>query len=304
MGNEKSNKLELNELVQNERNDVDIVEKLMGSMGRWQVCICFALMLCKIPIAWHQLSVLIIAPPIASFCIDNVTDTCSPNCSDIVFDRSLFTETIQSQWNLVCNKSQLPHVSQTLVLLGVFIGNLVFGMIADKFGRRKPLIAAVVIQSVGSIAAAFVPWFWIFSICRFIAALGTGGMIVTSFVLLIEIIGSKWRTHIAILFQIPFDLGQASLGLIGYFFRDWQQIQLVISIPPILLLSYYWILPESPRWLLLNKKAEDAIHVLRTAARFNKVQQHTIESDVGVTFGNGRMLSYRRDDFTIYFDQE
>ena len=37
---------------------------------------------------------------------------------------------------------------------------------------------------------------------------------------------------------------------VAYFIRDWQPLQLAISIPSLLLLSYYWFIPESPRWLL------------------------------------------------------
>lgn len=47
--------------------------------------------------------------------------------------RSLFTETIQSQWDLVCEKTQLANFAQTVTMLGILCGNMVFGILSDKY---------------------------------------------------------------------------------------------------------------------------------------------------------------------------
>jgi Sugar (and other) transporter len=44
---------------------------------------------------------------------------------------------------------------------------------------------------------------------------------------------------------------------VAYFVRDWENLQLTISIPSLLLISYYWFIPESPRWLIsVNRYAK------------------------------------------------
>lgn len=58
-----------------------------------------------------------------------------------------------------------------------------------RFGRRNPLVWAVIIQVATGTAAAFSPWFWLFLIMRFLSACATGGTMVTSFVLVMELIG-------------------------------------------------------------------------------------------------------------------
>lgn len=269
-------------LPQKEDKDDDIVEKSMGVMGRWQIFICISVFLCKLPIAWHQLNIVLLAPPTVFSCVDNVTEKCSSNCSNIVFDRSLFSNTIQMEWNLVCERSQLVNFAQTITMLGILVGNFIFGILSDKFGRRNPLIWAVLIQLISGTAIAFTPWFWVFLVLRFISAAATGGTMVTSFVLVMEIIGTKWRTTLGILYQIPFNLGHLSLALIGYFIRDWHYVQLAITLPSLLLISYYWIIPESPRWLLAVGKPEKAIKVMEKACRFNKIKANSIKDDVEI----------------------
>lgn len=55
-----------------------------------------------------------------------------------------------------------------------------------------------------------------------------------------EIVGGKWRTIVSTLYHIPFNIGHMTLPLFAYYTRDWRAFQLGISIPSILLLSYYW----------------------------------------------------------------
>ncbi|KAK5650952.1 hypothetical protein RI129_001981 [Pyrocoelia pectoralis] len=236
--------------------------------------------MCRVPGMWQQLSIIVIAPPINVTCVDNITDKCSTNCSDVIYDRSVFTETIQTQWNLICDKSQLPYLAQTITICGIMVGSFLFGMLSDKYGRRNPLIYGVILQLMSSGAIAFAPWFWLFVILRFTAAIATGGVMVTSFVLIMELIGVKWRTQLGVICHVPYNLGQPSLALIAYFFRDWHHIQLAITLPCLLLLSYYWIVPESPRWLLATRKPDKAIEVMQKAAHCNKLQSNSIEGDV------------------------
>lgn len=61
----------------------------------------------------------------------------------------------------------------------------------DNFrsGRSKPMIVAVIIQVISGSLCAFVPWLWAFLLLRFVVATATGGTMVTSFVLVMELIG-------------------------------------------------------------------------------------------------------------------
>ena len=55
-----------------------------------------------------------------------------------------------------------------------------------------------------------------------------------------EICGPKYRTWFGILTQFPFGIGAAILPLIAYFVRQWVTLQIVIAVPSVLLVLYYW----------------------------------------------------------------
>ncbi|EFA04006.1 organic cation transporter protein [Tribolium castaneum] len=258
----------------------DIIQKSIGVFGRWHVAVCFIIFLVKFPVAWHQLSIVFLAPPMKFSCIDNDTDKCSSNCSEHIFDRTIFAETIITQWDLVCGRTHLASLAQTVTMFGILSGNMLFGYLSDRFGRRGPLTGAVILQVVSGTCTAFAPYFPLFLFMRFLAALSTGGTMVISFVLVMELVGLEWRTTLGILYQIPFNLGHLLLPLFAYFLRDWRYFQITISLPAVILISYYWILPESPRWLLTVGKKDKAIKLLEKAAHYNKLPTEHIKEDV------------------------
>ncbi|XP_059619532.1 organic cation transporter protein isoform X2 [Phlebotomus argentipes] len=263
----------------------DPIQKSISGFGWWQLMVFVTICLLKFPVAWHQMSIIFLAPPIDYHCVEpegfnGTLGRCDTKCNGHVFDRSVFQETITTQWNLICAQDQLANASQTIFMLGILIGNVVFGSLADKFGRRGPLVFAVLIQLVSGVATAFAPWFWLFCLLRFLTALATGGTMLTSFVLIMEIIGVKWRELLSVIYQIPFNLGHLTLPIFAYFIRDWRHLQLALSIPSILLVSYYWLVPESPRWLITVGRVEEASRILKKAAEMNKMPTDTINKNL------------------------
>lgn len=141
-------------------------------------------------------------------------------------------------------------------------------------------MTAVFIQIASGIATAFVPWFWLYILLRFITAVATGGTMTTSFVLIMELVGIRYREMISVMFHIPFNLGHLTLPLFAYFIRDWRYLQMALSVPSVVLISYYWLVPESPRWLFAVGRVEESAAVLTTAARHNRLDTQHIESDL------------------------
>lgn len=103
---------------------------------------------------------------------------------------------------------------------------------------------------------------------------------VTSFVLVMEIIGIKWREMFSVLYQIPFNLGHFTLPIFAYFLRDWHDLQFALSIPSVILLSYYWLVPESPRWLFTVGRVDESVKILEKAAKMNNRQIDSIRSNL------------------------
>lgn len=107
-----------------------------------------------------------------------------------------------------------------------------------------------------------------------------------------ELIGTKWRELISVLYQVPFNLGHLTLPIFAYYFRDWHHLQFALSIPSIVLISYYWLVPESPRWLFTVGRINESATVLEKAAAANKrptesiklnLEKHAISTNTSAT---------------------
>lgn len=93
-----------------------------------------------------------------------------------------------------------------------------------------------------------------------------------------EITGVKWRELILVLYQIPFNLGHLTLAGFAYFIRDWHYLQFALSIPSVVLISYYWLIPESPRWLFAAGRLKEASSQLEKAAKVNSLPTENIHA--------------------------
>lgn len=261
---------------------IDPIQKSIGHFGKWQLLMCLLLFSIKIPGMWHQINIIFFAPPISFECIDTAIDKCDKNCTEIIYDRSIFKQTIQMEWNLICDYAQLANLTQTSFMFGIMIGSLLFGWLSDKFGRRSPLVFGTIIQLIFGVATAFVPWFWLFCAMRFVTGIATGGTMIVSFVLIMELIGDKWRELVSILYQVPLEFAHASLPLLAWIFPDWRHLQLVLSSVSVVFISYHWLLPESPKWLLAIGRVDDAAIVLQKAAKINNLPTECIRSDLNL----------------------
>lgn len=155
-------------------------------------------------------------------------------------------------------------------MIGILIGNLIFGRLADAYGRRRPLLCAVALQAASGCASAAAPEYWSFIVFRLLSTIATGGTMVISFVMVVEAVGGKARTTAGLLYQLPFNLGHLTLVGLAYWLRDWRYLQLGLSLPSVLLLGALTMaLTESPRWLLASGRLEECQIVLERIASRN-----------------------------------
>ena len=101
--------------------------------------------------------------------------------------------------------------------------------------------------------------------------LGSIGVFAIPFTLNVELVGNKYKTIVGLLYQTPFAIGEVLIGVAALFIRDYRWFQTALAIPCVLMLGLYFIIPESPRWLITKKKYKEAQKVIMSAAKFNKV---------------------------------
>ncbi|XP_023780358.1 solute carrier family 22 member 3-like isoform X2 [Cyanistes caeruleus] len=175
---------------------------------------------------------------------------------------------IVSEYDLVCGNGWMLDLSQAILNLGFLAGAFLLGYAADRYGRIPIYLLSCLGVGICGIIVAFSPNFTVFLIFRFLQGMFGKGTWMTCYVIVTEIVGSDQRI-VGIVIQIFFTLGIIILPGIAYLIPTWQGIQLAISLPNFLFLLYYWVVPESPRWLLTRRKGEKALKIMRNIAKHN-----------------------------------
>lgn len=244
----------------------------LGSVGPWQIKIFLLMAFLKFPTAWTLLGLIFMGASVPHHCVGSDKECEDANgeaCTAWEYNRTVFKQTINTEWDLVCGKSQLVNFAQMTFMIGIMFGTFLFSMASDRWGRKTPLIIAGILQLVTGVATAFVPWYWGFIVLRFVQALSVGGTMTISFVLCMEVLSGSWRTIMASLTHIPFNLGTIIMSGLAWLTREWRTFQLAISLPIILIFLYPWLITESPRWLLAVGRDREALKILQAAATRN-----------------------------------
>lgn len=129
------------------------------------------------------------------------------------------------------------------------------------------MLISLFLEVVFVAISAAVTEFWMFIVCRFLIGTMVGGTMLSCYVLVIELCGKSFRPYMSGLSEVSLMLSYISLPIIAYFVREWRTLQLVTSLPWIIVAVYYWLIPESPRWLISVGKRKEAIAVLTKIAK-------------------------------------
>ncbi|XP_055289374.1 solute carrier family 22 member 3 [Moschus berezovskii] len=191
--------------------------------------------------------------------------------------------TIVSEFDLVCVNAWMLDLTQAILNLGFLAGAFTLGYAADRYGRIVIYLLSCFGVGVTGVVVAFAPNFPVFVIFRFLQGVFGKGTWMTCYVIVTEIVGSKQRRIVGIVIQMFFTLGIIILPGIAYFIPNWQGIQLAITLPNFLFLLYYWVVPESPRWLITRKKGDKALKILRSIAKCNGKYLSPNYSEITVT---------------------
>ncbi|CAD6187676.1 unnamed protein product [Caenorhabditis auriculariae] len=201
-------------------------------------------------------------------------EQCSLNgtsCNRRVFDKSTVKYTAIERWDITCDRNWIKATIQAAYYVGQMAGSMIFGVLGDKIGRKKVFFLAIAIQLTCGLLISLAPTWWLYAILRAGTGFSHPGIFVIAVVIGMELVGPKYRKLASVITGGFFALGQILLGVEAIFITDYRWLHVLIASPAIFFLSYWWIVPESARWLVSQKKYKEADVVLQKAARTNGV---------------------------------
>uniref|UniRef100_A0A8C9JJY1 Solute carrier family 22 member 11 n=1 Tax=Panthera tigris altaica TaxID=74533 RepID=A0A8C9JJY1_PANTA len=215
-----------------------------GGVGLFQALQVFTLFLPSVLVPSHMLienfsaAGQLLAP---NGTATNWSEAATEPCVDgWVYDRSTFTSTFVSEWDLVCDHKGLKPIGQSLYMTGLLIGSFCWGLLSNRYSH---------------------------------AELGPGPG--TGSALLVEWTTTRRRAVTMTILGCIYSLGQMALGALAFTLRDWRTLQLAVSTPFFAIFLICWWLPESARWLIITGKPEQGLQELHKVAKINGHKEAT-----------------------------
>ncbi|XP_023287822.1 organic cation transporter 1 isoform X5 [Orussus abietinus] len=136
------------------------------------------------------------------------------------YDTRDYDSTLVTELDLVCDNSWWPSTSTTFFYVGSLFGNVVFGWIADKWGRRTAFFAILFLEVIFSIATSFSPNYVIYTALRTVNGLFFPAIYQIPFILALELMGPRYRTFAGMVICMFFATAMSLLALLAEILRN------------------------------------------------------------------------------------
>lgn len=166
---------------------------------------------------------------------------------------------IATDWGI--NRAALGVVL-AMELVGMAIGSVALGGVADKFGRKPTIQTCLLLMTVGMFGSALASNITILLVCRFVTGIGIGGMLASTNAMVSEFANAKYRHLCVILMATGFPVGAVVGGAIAsqlLTIYSWHSVFLfgaIVSCAFMVIVAF--LLPESVMYLV-NKGDRTAL---------------------------------------------
>ncbi|CAJ1977793.1 unnamed protein product [Sphenostylis stenocarpa] len=194
---------------------------------------------------------------------------------------------IKDDFEAVRHSNFLQETIVSMAVAGAILGAAAGGWINDAYGRKKATIIADLIFTLGAIVMAAAPDPYVLILGRVFVGFGVGIASVTAPVYIAELSPSEIRGALVSTNVLMITGGQFLSYLINLAFTQvpgtWRWMLGVSGVPAVVQLFLMLLLPESPRWLFIKNRQEEAISVLAKIYDFARLEDEvnllTIQSE-------------------------
>jgi MFS transporter, putative metabolite:H+ symporter len=149
--------------------------------------------------------------------------------------------------------------------LGQFAGALIFGGLAERYGRVRSAAGATALMSVMTLVCAATGSFPALLAARLVQGIGVGGEMPVAAVYINELSRAHGRGRYFLLYEMIFPIGLMTTGQIGAYVvpeYGWPVMFVIGGIPGLLIAALLLRLPESPRWLINKGRLAEAERII------------------------------------------
>lgn len=177
------------------------------------------------------------------------------------------------------SKLELGWAVASLTLTAT-LAMMVAGPLSDRFGRKPVLRYAAILFAVSAVASALAPTYWSLVVARMIGGLGVGAALIVAPMYIAEIAPPKQRGRMVSINQLNIVIGISVAFFSNYWvlkmgqseapwalalkFQEWNWRWMLglETLPAVLYFVCLFLVPESPRWLAMKGRNDDALAVL------------------------------------------
>ncbi|XP_074648522.1 solute carrier family 22 member 15-like [Tubulanus polymorphus] len=191
-----------------------------------------------------------------------------------------------TEWNLVCGELWRAKTITSCFFGALVVGTILGGQVSDTFGRRWSIFVMWLLLAIFQTCLRFSSNYYVYCVIRFMTGIFAGAIVCVAPVLSLEWMSPKWRTLTS--WRFSWQTSPMLIALLAYLCRDWRTLTTAVGLITIPLFPlYYFLYPESSRWLVQKRRFKDAEYWIHKAIWFNrlspKANLHTFLEDVART---------------------
>jgi SP family sugar:H+ symporter-like MFS transporter len=166
------------------------------------------------------------------------------------------------------------------LLLGAMAGAGIAGPLSDRLGRRRIIIIAAIIFTVGALGAALAPNVAVLVLFRIVLGVAVGAAALIVPLYLSEVAPTEIRGAVSSLNQLMIVVGILLAYIVNALLaasEAWRTMLGLAVVPSLVLLVGMYFMPETPRWLVSRGRDDEARAVLRQTRDEEAVEQEVTE---------------------------